>query len=758
VIYIELGIIWVMKTIWTSGFIFLTLLALIAPTILVSNNPGVNATSQGNRTSGIFIKHKQKTSFKQGSGTAEDPYLISNAAELDAIRYHLDKHYKQVADIDLNDEPYSVADGWNPIGTDEDRFTGFYDGGHYKIINLFINRPQQNHVGLFGYISGATIKNLVIEDANITGERLIGTLAGKAVDSCQIEYVRVINTQLQLIERFCGGLIGNIHDASLYRCSSSGVINRGDLNDWNFIGGLIGTSTSDPNHSGSVINECYSTAAINSENHNSYGGLAAAAWYDTQITNCYARGDVVGTNDRAGGFVGDVSLGSQVKRIENSFSTGKVVGSAYGDVRGFVGYYPEEGVFINNFWDVETSGQSGSNYPTATGKTTEQMKMSQTFTDAGWDFQEVWSIDTFGIINDGYPYLRWQLIDLGCAVPANFTFNIIKKDTTAFSWSSSNAGSLWDIAWGNQGFNPTIEGTLIEFVDETFYGLSDLNPGQTYDIYLRSSCQNGQYRSLWHGPYSFTTVHLYNVLGGGVICSGYGDQAYPVILEGSNIDYTYQLYRNQLEFGAPVSGTGHQIVWPNMIAGEYSIYGFTNQSGDWMPGDSEIIESETPQVSFTPTFDTICIDALPIILRGGNPEGGTYTGDGVIQNVFFPDFAGLGTHQIAYFLTNDLGCTGADSSHVLVDECLYLTQLDIFGQIEVFPNPSTSDFIVKFQKKSAELNRIKVFNSQGQLVLEKEIKFWEKEPIINMKDQPPGFYSVRLIFKSGTVNKTILLQ
>lgn len=733
--------------------------ALIASNQILAHSIVDNLLDGNQEKKGVIINKKsQKHSFKQGSGSAEDPYLITNATELDAVRFHLDKHYLQVSDIELGVAPYNVGAGWHPIGTNEDRFIGTYDGGHFKIANLFINRPKQNHVGLFGFISGATIKNLVIEDAIITGERLIGTLAGKAVDSCHIEYVRVVNTELHLIERFCGGLIGNIHDVSLYRCSSSGVANRGDLNDWNFIGGLIGTSTSDPNQCGSVLNECYSTVDINSENHNSYGGLVAAAWYDTRIENCYARGDVIGTNDRAGGFVGDVSLGNQVKHIENSFSTGKVVGSAYGDVRGFVGFYPEAGLFKNNFWDVETSGQSGSNYPTATGKTTERMKMSQTFTDAGWDFEKVWSIDTFGIINDGYPYLRWQLIDLGCAQPSSFIFNQIKKDSAAFSWASSNEGALWDIAWGLIGFDPSEEGTHIEFVDALYYQLTELEPGQSYDIYLRSNCQNRQYQSLWYGPYSFTTVHLYNVLGGGVVCSGYGDQAYPVILDGSNIDYTYQLYRNQWEFGAPVVGTGQQIVWPNMIAGEYTIYAFTNQSGDWMQGNAIIIESETPQVSFTPTLDTICFNALPIILRGGEPEGGSYGGDGVIQNVFFPDFAGLGPHQIVYFFTNEFGCTGADSSIIVVDDCLYITQLDIIGQVEFFPNPSTSEFIIKIQNKSAELNRIKVFNSQGQLILEKEIEIWEREPVINLQNQPPGFYSVRLMFKAGTVNKTILIQ
>lgn len=245
---------------------------LFAPAVIMANGDyGMIIPHVNKEEASIFNKKVHKDLFTQGSGTAEDPYLISNAAELDAIRFHLDMHFRQIADIELDVAPYNDGAGWNPIGTNEERFAGTYDGGHFKILNLFINRPNQHHVGLFGFISGATIKNLVIEDANITGERLLGTLAGKAINSSHIEYVRVVNTEIHLIERFCGGLIGNIDDVSLFRCTSSGVANRGDMNDWNFIGGLIGTSTSSSDLSGSTITECYSTVTVNSENHNSYG-------------------------------------------------------------------------------------------------------------------------------------------------------------------------------------------------------------------------------------------------------------------------------------------------------------------------------------------------------------------------------------------------------------------------------------------------------------------------------------------------------
>jgi hypothetical protein len=108
----------------------------------------------------------------------------------------------------------------------------------------------------------------------------------------------------------------------------------------------------------------------------------------------------------AGGLIGELQTGSAPKMITHSYSTGLV--TAPGDhVHGFMGYN-SGGIFDNNFWDQETSGQTGSD-PAATGKPTAQMKTLSTFTGADWDFDEVWAIDPTAVINDGYPYLQWQL-------------------------------------------------------------------------------------------------------------------------------------------------------------------------------------------------------------------------------------------------------------------------------------------------------------------------------------------------------------
>ena len=69
------------------------------------------------------------------------------------------------------------AEGFNPIGDYSNKFSGTFDGLGHTISDLYINRPAQNYIGLFGYINNsATIKNIGLENLNITGQNYVGGL------------------------------------------------------------------------------------------------------------------------------------------------------------------------------------------------------------------------------------------------------------------------------------------------------------------------------------------------------------------------------------------------------------------------------------------------------------------------------------------------------------------------------------------------------------------------------------------------------
>lgn len=131
---------------------------------------------------------------------------------------------------------------------------------------------------------------------------------------------------------------------------------------------------------------------------------------DSTVRNCFTECDVTG-----GSNVGGICGGGYNSIIGNSYSTGPATGGIhsggicgsfnYGTIRncyavGPVDYgicgYSEDCTFGGCFWDGYTCG-TWSSYG-GLGRTTQEMQMSATFTDAGWDFFYTWYMN-------GYPEL-----------------------------------------------------------------------------------------------------------------------------------------------------------------------------------------------------------------------------------------------------------------------------------------------------------------------------------------------------------------
>lgn len=78
----------------------------------------------------------------------------------------------------------SEYESWEPIGDDDSPFTGNYDGRDFSISNMTIDRPDENHIGLFGVIDRndgynvSDICNMNIVNVSITGGQYVGALAG----------------------------------------------------------------------------------------------------------------------------------------------------------------------------------------------------------------------------------------------------------------------------------------------------------------------------------------------------------------------------------------------------------------------------------------------------------------------------------------------------------------------------------------------------------------------------------------------------
>ncbi|MCQ2375153.1 MAG: hypothetical protein MJ069_04545 [Salinivirgaceae bacterium] len=105
--------------------------------------------------------------FTEGDGSKESPYIIGTANELAFMSYVVSAgtqgfdtlHYKLIADIDLNNQP------WFSIGEARNPFKGVFDGNNHTISNMNVadSSAETRSIGLFGYSSGATIKNITVK-------------------------------------------------------------------------------------------------------------------------------------------------------------------------------------------------------------------------------------------------------------------------------------------------------------------------------------------------------------------------------------------------------------------------------------------------------------------------------------------------------------------------------------------------------------------------------------------------------------------
>ena len=174
-----------------------------------------------------------------------------------------------------------------------------------------------------------------------------------------------------------GGLIG-LNQASISNCYSTGGVSG----YW-WVGGLVG------NNDGGIVNPGEPNRGV--------------------INNSYSVSEVSG-NSRVGGLVGVNTDGGAVYKC---YSIGSVTGDTH--VGGILGWN-FEGAIDASFWDTETSDCNVSDG--GTGLSTAEMQTMTTFTDAGWDFVNIWDL-TCEEMN--YPRLIWQITDLDFsdAVDAN---------------------------------------------------------------------------------------------------------------------------------------------------------------------------------------------------------------------------------------------------------------------------------------------------------------------------------------------------
>ncbi|MFO7773865.1 MAG: GLUG motif-containing protein [Dehalococcoidia bacterium] len=348
--------------------------------------------------------------------------------DLDAIRDNLSGHHRLMNNLDattagyeeLASETANDGKGWQPIGARRSAFTGSFDGQGHEIRDLSINRPDEDYVGLFGNVGeGGVINNVRVVSGGVTGNKVVGGLAGHNSGTVSNSYSSVSVNGETLVGGLAGGNVGTVSN-----CYGTGSVTGGSS-----VGGVVGINSIAPEllsyPDGAMTNEgdvraptgskhgtvsnCYSSGNVIGDER--VGGLVGSSM--GTISHSYATGNVSGDSS-VGGLVGNKFLGS----LSNCYSTGYVTGNEY--VGGLVGWL-DRGEVSGCFWNIETSAREWS--AGGTGKTTAEMMDIATYTDTATEgLDEPWDIIAVGPgeTDDGYiwnivdeqthPFLSWQSV------------------------------------------------------------------------------------------------------------------------------------------------------------------------------------------------------------------------------------------------------------------------------------------------------------------------------------------------------------
>lgn len=239
----------------------------------------------------VYAQFTKNKLFQNGDGTKENPFEISNLAELEAFRDDVNsgesyrgQYIRLTADINLG---CSEENPWTTIGR-TNKFYGTFDGGNHKITGLYTN-SKNNYQGLFGTLGkDGTIKNLSVE-GTVLGDDHVGGVVGDSdgiVENCN--YKGTVKGRA-----FVGGVVGYSDEKVIY-CYNTGAVS-GD----SYVGGITGLSY------GAVTN-CYNTGSVTATKTNSQeiGGVVGGNRRGATVTNCYNTGTVAG-NSSSGGVVGN---------------------------------------------------------------------------------------------------------------------------------------------------------------------------------------------------------------------------------------------------------------------------------------------------------------------------------------------------------------------------------------------------------------------------------------------------------------------
>lgn len=347
------------------------------------------------------------TVYMDGLGTAAYPYQISNAAQLKLFhdivngengrQQKLDACATLTADIVLNDGTFdedgnytpgpSGADTpteWTFIGCDYDEaYSGTFDGAGHTIQGVYCNDQIKGRAGLFGYVNGATIKDIkvtgYIKTYGLAGGIAAYIRGGTSITDC-VNAATVIAGDTRGYSPSAGGIVG--YSEREQQNQITDCINTGTVKvivpdgDYSSAGGILGQAVNS-----TLISNCSNFGTVsggrfeNATSKISYVGGITGRITLTTVSDCYNAGVVTDTANPEPTLGGIVGILDGTTSLVNSYNVGSVTAASttatLGGVAGSVSRY--NNTITNCYYLTGTAGQAcGQNNGVITPTTTEK--------------------------------------------------------------------------------------------------------------------------------------------------------------------------------------------------------------------------------------------------------------------------------------------------------------------------------------------------------------------------------------------------
>lgn len=233
------------------------------------------------------------------------------------------------ASFNIENGELQNGENFEPISN----FNGILDGNGYSIKNLYI-KTESSVIALISNINEqGTVKNLVIDNAYIEGNRVIGSIAGRncgTISNCISQNAKITGSgnisgtviggicgynyakgklvkstnKSEVISKYklCGGICGYSLGGNISNCTNYGKI-TGNCQ----VGGIAGDSQGNQDNI-VTVSDCINYGAINEkynkEQNGEIGGIVGCNYKYSEIINCTNKANVIVASEITGGITG----------------------------------------------------------------------------------------------------------------------------------------------------------------------------------------------------------------------------------------------------------------------------------------------------------------------------------------------------------------------------------------------------------------------------------------------------------------------